>query len=110
VVLGLPVNVVIGIIVTIIGAPISRGGVFIRARACMVGVVRRNRASAVWTAPDVRNGALVSLVSPSVAEATKLLLVTFAGIMAHLVTGFTPYPSSVILGVLGSNMAAISTH
>jgi hypothetical protein len=109
-VLHFPVNVFIGIIVIVVGAPVSRKGVFIRARTSRVGVVRRNRASAVWATPDMGNGALVSLVSPSVAEPAKLPLVTLTGVVANLVTDFALHSGSLILGALGLDVATVSTH
>jgi hypothetical protein len=110
VVLGLPVDVFISVVVPIVGAPVSREGVLIRARTCRVGVVRRNGASVIWTAPDMGDGALVSLVSPSVAETAKFPLVTLTGVMADLVTGFASCPGSLILGALGPDVATVSTH
>jgi hypothetical protein len=110
VVLGLPVDVVIGIVIPIVGAPISRKGVLIRTRAGRVGVVRRHGASTVCAASDMRNGALVPLVSPGVAEAAEKLLVALLSVMADLVAGIATHLGPLVLGALGMNMATVPTH
>jgi hypothetical protein len=110
VVLGLPVNVVISIIVPIVGAPVSREGIFKGVRAGRVGVVRRDRASTVCAASDMRDGALVPFVSPGIAEATEEPFVALLGVMADLVTGVAARPGPLILGALGADVATVPTH
>jgi hypothetical protein len=110
VVLGLPINVVIGIVIPIIGAPIRGECVLIWTRASRVGVVQRYRTSSVCAASDMGNGALVPLVSPGVAETTEFLLVALLGVMADLVAGLAACPGPLILGALGANMATVTAH
>jgi hypothetical protein len=110
VVLGLPVDVVISIIIPIIGAPVSREGLFIRAGASRVGVIWRYWASAVRATSNMGDGALVSFVTPGVTETTEERFVAFLGVMTDLVTGFAACPGPLVLGALGANVAAVSAH
>ena len=107
-VLCLPVNVVVGVILSVVVRP----GVvrYEGARASGIGMTGWDWAVAIFLTEAVGVGASVTAVSPGVTVATISVLGTGGSEVPNLVAGVAACPGLKVSWAVGANMANMATH
>ena len=107
-VLCLPIDVIVGVVLSVVVCP---GVVFYEgARASGVAVAAWDRTATILLTEAVGVGASVTAVSPGVAVPAVAVLGAGGSEMPHLVTGVATRPGLEVAWAIGTNMAYMTTH